>query len=309
MGAGLKNATTLSLSPLSDADTSRLVAALLQQAVLPAETQRLLLERAGGNPLYAEEFVRMLRDRELLDAQGRLRSGVEIAFPESLQALIAARLDTLPADRKSLLQDAAVIGKVFWSGAVAEMGRRERPDVERALHDLVRKELVRPLRQSSMEGEQELGFWHVLVRDVAYGQVPRAQRAAKHVKAVEWLERKARERVEDIAEVLAYHTGEAIALAEATGDRALAAELGPAAGRYALLAGERALGLDNTKALQLLGQALELTPAEEPVSQCSCPLGVRCAPGPATSRVPPRLWSGLSRSSGCAAMRKGRPER
>jgi class 3 adenylate cyclase/tetratricopeptide (TPR) repeat protein len=264
-GAGLKNATTVSLSPLSDAETSRLVAALLQQAVLPAETQQLLLERAGGNPLYAEEFVRMLRDRELLDAQGRLRSAVEIAFPESLQALIAARLDTLPADRKSLLQDAAVIGKVFWSGAVAEMGRRERADVERALHDLVRKELVRPFRQSSMEGEQELGFWHVLVRDVAYGQVPRAQRAAKHVKAVEWLERKAGERVEDIAEVLAYHTGEAIALAEATGDRALAAELGPAAGRYALLAGERALGLDNTKALQLLGQALELTPAEEPV--------------------------------------------
>jgi class 3 adenylate cyclase/tetratricopeptide (TPR) repeat protein len=263
-GAGLKNATTVSLSPLSDADTSKLVSALLQQAVLPAETQQLLLERAGGNPLYAEEFVRMLRDRELLDAQGRLRGGVEIAFPESLHALIAARLDTLPPDRKTLLQDAAVIGKVFWSGAVAEMGRLDRRDVELALHDLGRKELVRPFRQSSMEGEQEFGFWHALVRDVAYGQVPRAQRAAKHVKAAAWLERKAGERVEDIAEVLAYHTGEAIALAEATGDSALAAELGPAALRYALLAGERALGLDTSKALDLLQRALELAGVDAP---------------------------------------------
>ncbi|MDH5334657.1 MAG: AAA family ATPase, partial [Thermoleophilia bacterium] len=140
-GAGLKNATTVSLAPLSDADTSRLVSALLHQAVLPGETQQLLLERAGGNPLYAEEFVRMLRDRELLDAHGRLLGDGEIAFPESLQALIAARLDTLPPDRKSLLQDAAVIGKVFWSGAVTAMGGRERTDVEKALHDLVRKEL------------------------------------------------------------------------------------------------------------------------------------------------------------------------
>jgi class 3 adenylate cyclase/tetratricopeptide (TPR) repeat protein len=263
-GAGLKNATTVSLAPLSDADTARLVSALLEQAVLPAETQQLLLERAGGNPLYAEEFVRMLRDRDLLDAHGRLRDGVEITFPESLHALIAARLDTLPPDRKGLLQDAAVIGKVFWSGAVAAMGGRDQPEVESALHDLARKELVRPFRQSSMEGEQELGFWHVLVRDVAYGQVPRAQRAAKHAKAVAWLERKAGERVEDVAEVLAYHTGEAIALAEATGDTALAAELGTAAARYALLAGERALGLDAAKALELLQQALDFTPDDAP---------------------------------------------
>jgi tetratricopeptide (TPR) repeat protein len=263
-GAGLRNATTLNLAPLSVDDTSRLVSGLLQHVALPAETQQLLLERAGGNPLYAEEFVRMLRDHELLDTQGRLRSGVEVAFPESLQALIAARLDTLSPDRKSLLQDAAVIGKVFWSGAVAVMGERDRSEVERALHELVRKELVRPVRQSSMEGEAEFGFGHVLVRDVAYGQVPRAQRAAKHAKAAAWLEGKAGERVEDVAEVLAYHTGEAISLAGAAGEVALAAELAPAARRYTLLAGERALGLDTAKALLLLERALQLTPDSDP---------------------------------------------
>jgi class 3 adenylate cyclase/tetratricopeptide (TPR) repeat protein len=257
-GAGLRNATTVNLAPLSFTDTSRLVSALLDQAVLPAETQQLLLDRAGGNPLYAEEFARMLRDRELLDERGRLRDGADLSLPDSLQALIAARLDTLAPDRKSLLQDAAVIGKVFWPDAVAEMGGRERREVDDALHELSRKELVRHSRQSSMEGEQELGFWHVLVRDVAYAQIPRGERAAKHARAAEWLERKAGERVEDVAEVLAFHTGEAIALARATGDQALAAELAPAARRYALLAGERALGLDVPKALRLLERAVEL---------------------------------------------------
>ena len=97
-----------------------------------------------------------------------------------MQALIAARLDTLPADRKSLLQDAAVLGKVFWAGALAEMGDRDPGQVEQALHELARKELVRPARSSSMEGEREYGFWHVLVRDVCYAQIPRAARAARH---------------------------------------------------------------------------------------------------------------------------------
>ena len=118
--AGLRNATTINLAPLSDEDTARLIGSLLERAVLPAETQRALLERAGGNPLYAEEFVRLLADRDLLS--GRLE---DVQLPDSVQALIAARLDTLSPERKSLLQDAAVIGKVFWSGALAEMGDRE----------------------------------------------------------------------------------------------------------------------------------------------------------------------------------------
>ncbi len=263
-GAGLANAIPIRLSPLSDTDTARLVSALLEQAVLPAETQQLLLERAGGNPLYAEEFVRMLRDRDLLDEHGTLRSDAEVPFPESIQALIAARLDTLPQERKQLLQDAAVMGKVFWAGSVSVMGDRDPREVEQALHELSRKELVRPARQSSMEGEAEYGFWHLLVRDVAYNQIPRAQRAAKHLNAASWLEQKAGERVEDLAEVLAYHTGEALTLAQATGDTTLQADITPAAAHYALLAGERALGLDTSKALALLDRARALTPDDDP---------------------------------------------
>ena len=111
--------------------------------MLPAETQQALLERAGGNPLYAEEFVRLLADRELLS--GALE---DVPFPDSVHALIAARLDTLAPERKSLLQDAAVVGKVFWAGAVVEMGGRDPHEVELALHELSRKELVRPARTS-----------------------------------------------------------------------------------------------------------------------------------------------------------------
>jgi class 3 adenylate cyclase/tetratricopeptide (TPR) repeat protein len=249
-GTGLRNHTAINLSPLSDTDTAKLVAALLEQAVLPAETQQLLLERAGGNPLYAEEFVRMLREQGVAD----------VPVPDSIHALIAARLDTLSQERKALVQDAAVIGKVFWVGAVGAMDGRDRHEVERALHELARKELVRPSRQSSMEGDAEYGFWHVLVRDVAYQQIPRAVRARKHLAASDWLEAAAGERVED----LAYHTGEALMLAESTGDAALRAEVAPRAAHYALLAGERSLGLDVPRALDLLDRAKALTPEEDP---------------------------------------------
>ena len=109
-----------------------------------------------------------------------------------MQALIAARLDTLTPDRKSLLQDASVMGKLFWAGALADMGERDPREVELALHELARKELVRPARTSSMAGEAEYGFWHLLVRDVCYGQIPRAGRAARHRVAAAWLEQQGR---------------------------------------------------------------------------------------------------------------------
>jgi tetratricopeptide (TPR) repeat protein len=262
----LANAKTLNVRPLSDAETAELVGGLLDRAVLPPETQRLLLERAGGNPLHAEEFVRMLRDRGLLDQQGRLASDAEITVPESIQALIAARLDTLPADRKRLLQDAAVIGKVFWAGAVATMAGREAADVEQALADLSSRELIRPATRSSMEGENEYGFWHALIRDAAYAQIPRRERARRHLQAVDWLKDKAGDRVEDIAEVLAHHTGEALGLAQVTRNTELEAKVRPAAARYALLAGERALGLNTGKAVELLERARELIPEDDPAS-------------------------------------------
>ena len=255
-GANARNAQRINLAPLTEEETARLIAALLERAVLPAETQQELLERAGGNPLYAEEFVRLLSDR------GELGEAVEV--PDSVQALIAARLDTLSPERKSLLQDAAVLGKVFWGGALAQMGGREPREVEIALHELARNELVRAARSSSMEGEHEYGFWHVLVRDVCYGQIPRAARAARHRAAAAWVEEKAGERVADLADVLAHHCVQALELARASGQTQETRELEARAIRYLALAGERALSLDVDRAEQHLAQALDLALPDDP---------------------------------------------
>ncbi len=257
--AGLRNATTVNLAPLTDAETARLLSSLLQRAVLPAGTQQALLERAGGNPLYAEEFVRLLTDRDLL-AEGL----GDVHLPDSVQALIAARLDTLTPDRKSLLQDASVMGKLFWAGALAEMGDRDPREVEIALHELARKELVRPARTSSMQGEAEYGFWHLLVRDVCYGQIPRPGRAARHRVAAAWLEYKAGDRAEDLADVLAYHYLSALELGGTATDADQARELEASAIRYLAMAAERALALDVTRAEASLAKALVLAPAGHP---------------------------------------------
>jgi class 3 adenylate cyclase/tetratricopeptide (TPR) repeat protein len=264
---GLRNATPINLAPLTEEETARLVSALLETTVIPAELQQPILDRAGGNPLYAEEFVRLLKDKDMLIHKGaswELRAGAEVPFPGSVQALIAARLDTLPADTKSMLADAAVIGKVFWAGAIAQMGERDLTAVTDTLRELSRKELVRPARRSSIEGEAEYAFWHILARDVAYSQLPRASRSSRHVAAACWIESKAPERVEDLADVLAYHYATALELAQAAGQTEQASELEAPALKFLTLAGERALGLDASAALSNLERALTLAPERHP---------------------------------------------
>jgi len=159
-GAGVANHTAIRLSPLSDSDTATLVSALLEQATLAGDVRQSLLGGAGGNPLYAVEFVRMLRDREALDEENGSGGAANLMVPDSIQALIAARLDTLPLERKALVQLAAVMGKVFWAGSVSAMSGRDEREVEQALHELARKELVRHAPQSSVEGEAEYSFRH-----------------------------------------------------------------------------------------------------------------------------------------------------
>jgi class 3 adenylate cyclase/tetratricopeptide (TPR) repeat protein len=252
---GKPNAVTLSLAPLDDEQTARLLAALLERSVLPAETQAALLQRAGGNPLYAEEFVRMVADRGLVDGDG------ELPLPESVQGIVAARLDGLPEDEKALLQDGAVVGKVFWLGAAAVIGGVKREVAEKCLHRLERKEFVRRERRGSVAGENEYAFRHLLVRDVAYSQIPRARRAEKHRLAAEWIEGLGRP--EDNAEMLAHHYSNALELARAAG--ADTGALSDSA-RVALReAGDRAYTLGAyTAARGFYEQALQLWPSEDP---------------------------------------------
>jgi len=249
-GGGKPNALTLSLSPLSDDDTARLVGDLLERAVLPVETQRELLARAGGNPLYAEQFARVLEERGGLEEDWPL--------PETIQGLIAARLDLLPREEKALLQDAAALGKVFWAGALASLTGQEPAILEAQLHALERKQFVRRERQSAVAGENEYSFRHILVRDVAYGQIPRGERATKHRLAAEWIDSLGRP--EDQAEMLAHHYLSALEYARATG--AATEDLSERA-RVALReAGDRASGLNAfAAAARFYSSALELWPS------------------------------------------------
>jgi class 3 adenylate cyclase/tetratricopeptide (TPR) repeat protein len=249
-GGGKPNAVTASLSPLSDDDTVRLIGQLLGRAVLPAETQAALLDRAGGNPLYAEQFARMLEERGELDE-----------MPETVQGIIAARLDGLPLEEKALLQDAAVLGKVFWVGALPAIGGCPPFEAEERLHALERKEFVRRGRRSSVASEHEFVFRHQLVRDVAYGQIPRAERGAKHRAAAAWIESLGR--LDDHAEMLAYHYFAALGLARAVHEET--AELEPAARAALSHAGDRALALSAFPAARRFYEsALELSPVDDP---------------------------------------------
>jgi class 3 adenylate cyclase/tetratricopeptide (TPR) repeat protein len=264
-GGGKRNALTVALSPLADADIARLISKLLEQALLPAETQVILLSTAAGNPLYAEEYVRMLIDRGHLRHQGgrwQLAVDVELRVPESVQGLIAARLDDLPAEQKRLLQDAAVLGKVVWLGALSEMSGIDRYQAEAHLHALERREMLRRERRSSVAADTEYAFRHVLMRDVAYGQIPRAQRAEKHRRAAAWIESLAASRG-DTPDMLAHHYARALEYARDTGQPT--AELEARARTALRNAGDRAVALSSlTAAQQHYAAALELWPRDDP---------------------------------------------
>ena len=264
-GGGKRNALTIALSPLSDVDVAHLIGTLLDQVVLPAETQRTLLTTAAGNPLYAEEYVRMLIDRGYLHREGagwQLTAAGDLPVPESVQGLIAARLDDLPSDEKRLLQDAAVLGKIVWQGALASMGEVSRFSLEAPLHALERREMLRRERRSTVGADTEYAFRHVLMRDVAYGQIPRAQRAQKHQRAAEWIESVSADR-ENAPEMLAHHYSSALGYARDVGQPTEELERRT---RLALKdAAERAAALYSmTQAERLFQEALALWPEDDP---------------------------------------------
>jgi predicted ATPase/class 3 adenylate cyclase len=266
-GGGRRNATTVALGPLTAAETGQLLAALLAGVVLPAEMQTTLVDRVGGNPLYAEQFARLVVDRGLLTGGGSgpgLIAAEKLPLPDTVAALIAGRLDGLPAERKALLADAAVLGRVFWSGGVVAVGDRGEADVRIALRDLARAEFVRRVPMSSVAHQEEYSFWHALLRDVAYGSLPRKVRAAKHLAAAHWLEELAGARVADYAELLAYHYQTALECTKEAGDTARAAELAEPTARYLVIAGDRAFDLAAATAPAHYQRALDLIPAESP---------------------------------------------
>jgi class 3 adenylate cyclase/tetratricopeptide (TPR) repeat protein len=207
-GGGMPNAASIVLEPLDPAESAQLVDALLAGG-LPAELRDRVVTLADGNPLFTEELVRMFVDRGVLrfgDGRWQLARPVEeVEIPGSIHAVLAARLDGLPAAEKRAAQNAAVVGRIFWDALISHLSRQGTSATGEVLRRLRVKELVVPRQPSALAGAAEFGFRHVLIRDVAYDSLPKRDRAAKHLDVARWAEETLADRQEEMVELLAAH--------------------------------------------------------------------------------------------------------
>jgi len=262
-GAGHRNFTSLYLEPLSEQAMVELLVGLVPG--LPPALRDQILTRAEGVPLYAVETVRMLLDRGLLVEDGssyKLVGEVDtLEVPETLHALIAARLDGLSAEERRLLGDAAVLGKTFTAQALAALGGLERDQLADLLAGLVRREVL-GLQSDPRSPEQgQYSFLQDLLRHVAYETLPRRERREKHLAAAEHLSGTLGE--DEVAEVVASHLLDAYRLDPDAGD---SEPLRRRAYDSLLRAGERAASLGaSAEAQRYFEQAagLALEPGEQ----------------------------------------------
>jgi class 3 adenylate cyclase/tetratricopeptide (TPR) repeat protein len=199
-GNGWGDATKLVLEPLSAVETKELVTTLLPpdgEPLLPA-----LVERSGGNPLFAEEMACRIAEKGVHAAE----------LPDTVQAVLAARLDSLEPFERRLVQQAAVVGRTFWEGSLAPLARAEGRDLDSTLVALQEKQILAPGAPGRLAGERELAFKHVLIRDVAYGMLPKTVRSRKHYEVGSFIEERAGDRTDEVVALLAEHYGRAAAL-------------------------------------------------------------------------------------------------
>jgi DNA-binding SARP family transcriptional activator len=259
-GARRRNVSRIWLEPLSRADAERMLDEIASE--LPSTVRELVLDRAEGNPFFVEEVLQSLLDSGKLRRENggwsadRLSGAVEV--PDSIQAVIAARVDLLPIAHKVALQAAAVVGRSFWESAVTELV--EEPPEDLGL--IEERDFVRRSPTSSLKGQQEYLFKHALTRDVAYASLSVGRRARLHAGFAEWLER-ARAGPVELAPLIAHHYAEAIRpdLADIAwgGEEHRAAGLRESARRWLRRAGQLAFGRFEMKdAADLFEQAAGL---------------------------------------------------
>ena len=240
-GAGQRNFSSLYLEPLSAGAMEELLVGLVPG--LPASLREQILARAEGVPLYAVETVRMLLDRGALVQEGAVYELVgeigPLEVPETLHALIAARLDGLSAEERRLLQDAAVLGKTFTRDALATLAGAD-TDVEPLLAFLVRKEVLGVQADPRSPERGQYGFLQDLVRHVAYETLAKRDRRAKHLSAAEYLSTAFADEEDEVVEVIASHY---LAAHEAVPDAEDAAEIKEKARVMLARAGQRAASL------------------------------------------------------------------
>jgi class 3 adenylate cyclase/tetratricopeptide (TPR) repeat protein len=248
------NTSAIPLTPLSPAETDL----LLGDSELRLTVRARIAAAAEGNPLFIEQMVALLAEEG--------GSGETIPIPPSIQALLAARLDRLTLEERTVVETAAVVGRGFWRGAVRDLAPPElRGAVGTHLMALVRKDLVEP-EASTLAHEDAFRFRHVLIRDAAYEGTPKERRAELHERFAAWIADNVPDRVTEREEITGYHLEQAYRLRAELGpvgeeEDALAeraADLLGAAGRRALLRS------DMPAAINLLGRAVELRRADDP---------------------------------------------
>ncbi|WP_309890054.1 adenylate/guanylate cyclase domain-containing protein [Archangium sp.] len=245
----------LELRPLSQEDSHRLVAELLRKVeAIPPALHELLITRAEGNPFYVEELIQMLLEEGVILAEGERwrvepRRLTSLKVPSTLTGVLQARLDSLPANEREVLQRASVVGRIFWDEALARMGQEgEAPiPLHAALAALQERELVFEQSNPAFAGTREYIFKHAIVREVAYDTVLKRERRAFHGRIAEWLLARGGERSREHLGLIADHL-------EASGQAVRAAV-------YLRRAGEEAQALfANAEARSFLERALALTP-------------------------------------------------
>jgi class 3 adenylate cyclase/tetratricopeptide (TPR) repeat protein len=270
-GSAAANATAITLSPLSSDDTRRLIAALLAIDDLPEQVRSDVVTRAEGNPLYIEEFLRMLMESGRIEKRDERwianASITTVEVPPTLQGLIAARLDRVAPEVKALLQRASLAGRLFSTDALAALGEGASPDAG-LLRDAIRRDLLVEADERALGSGRVFRFKHVLIRDVAYSTVPKAERSRLHDRYGRWLETSLGDRRHEIADIVAFHAEQAFLLARELRASA-SADLGRRALDLLLEAARNAFErIDTHAALNLyqraraVGEAIGATPAE-----------------------------------------------
>ena len=265
-GGGKLDAQTVLLEGLGEGDTRTLIASLLGSTPEP-DLLRRVEEVTEGNPLFVEQLIAMLvEDGHLVregDSWRPARDLAAIHVPPTIAALLAARLDGLPADERQVAERASVVGRVFERVAVAELSPpEEREQVPTRLRSLVRRELIRP-DPSSVVPDDTFRFRHILIRDAAYEALSKRDRAELHARFADWLEQTMQGRLAEFEEILGYHLDQAVRYREELGVldattsalRTRAADHLAAAG---MRAGERS---DSEPAIRLLSRAVALRQA------------------------------------------------
>ncbi len=245
------------LHELEAAPMRELVAATLAGA--SPDFVDAVCERAGGSPLYAEQLAAMRRTMPIAGG-----SEDDLPIPPSVQALLAARIDLLPAELHETLLDASVVGKTFWAGTVETLGNIDASSTSERLAELERREFVRAERTSTIEGEREYAFVHALMRDVTYGRLARRPRFAKHSATAAWITGQVGHPLGDIAEIVVAHLDQAKEAAQAAGLDDELAPLDSALVDALTDAAHHAERTDARTAARLIERAVELVPDDDP---------------------------------------------